>query len=132
MIFTKRIIRTTSIPKIWKIRRSIWKIKAKNLQICKFWPKNGQILVTNGQILAISEFSRHIQYDFLKKTTRVVSIRKIMKVYSGVGRYRPKTLKNGLFGQIWPNFDHFWPFWGTKVFEQKNHWWSSKSYGDTT
>ena len=29
--------------------------------------KKGQILVPNGQILAISEFSRHIHYDFLKK-----------------------------------------------------------------
>ena len=27
--------------------------------------KNGQLLPTNGQILAISEFSRHIEYDFL-------------------------------------------------------------------
>ena len=29
--------------------------------------KNGQILVLNGQIFAISEFSRHIEYDFLKE-----------------------------------------------------------------
>ena len=29
---------------------------------------------------------------------------------------RSKTLKNGYFGQKWPNFDHFWPFWGSKKF----------------
>ena len=34
---------------------------------CQFWPKNGQILATNGLILAISEFSRYIHNDFLKE-----------------------------------------------------------------
>ena len=67
MIFSKRTIRTTSIPKIRKIHSGVWKLKAKNLQNCLFWPKNGQILATNGQILAISEFFRHIHYDFLKE-----------------------------------------------------------------
>ena len=32
----------------------------------------------------------------------------------------PKTLKNGYFGQKCPNFDHFWPFWGSKFFWTKN------------
>ena len=32
-----------------------------------FGQKNAQILATNGQILAISEFSWHIHYDFLKE-----------------------------------------------------------------
>ena len=39
----------------------------KKLSNLSFWPKNGQILATNGQILAISEFSRHILYVFLKE-----------------------------------------------------------------
>ena len=67
MIFTKKTIRTISIPKIRKIHSGVWKLKAKNLQNCQFWPKNGQILATNGQILAISEFYWHIPYDFLKE-----------------------------------------------------------------
>ena len=29
--------------------------------------KNGQIFVINGQKFATSEFSRHIEYDFLKE-----------------------------------------------------------------
>ena len=109
MIFTKRIIRTTSIPKIWKIRRSIWKIKAKK------WPNFGHKWPNFGHLRIFSAYT----IRFSKKDHKVVSIRKIMKVYSGVGRYRPKTLKNGLFGQIWPNFDHFWPFWGFKSFRTK-------------
>ena len=60
MIFSKKTIRITSIPKIRKIHSGVWKLTAKNLQNCQFWPKNGQIL-------AISEFSRHIHYDFLKE-----------------------------------------------------------------
>ena len=60
MIFSKRTIKTTSIPKIRKIHSGVWKLKAKNLQNCQFWPKSGQIL-------AISEFSRHIHYHFLKE-----------------------------------------------------------------
>ena len=67
MIFSKRTIRTTSIPKIRNIHGGVWKLKAKNLQNCQFWPKNGQILVLNGQNFAISEFSQHIEYDFLKE-----------------------------------------------------------------
>ena len=54
-----KTIRTTSIPKIKKIHSGVWKFKAKNRQNCQFWPKNGQIL-------AISEFSQHIYYDFLR------------------------------------------------------------------
>ena len=70
---------------------------------------------------------------FSKKTTRVVSIPKLGKFIVALGKYRPKTLKNGYFCQKWPNFDHFWPFLGIKkFFNRKNIWWSSKSYGDTT
>ena len=42
---------------------------------------------------------------FSKKTTRLVSIPKIMKIYSGVGRYRLKILAK-----------NFWPFWGSQKF----------------
>ena len=66
MIFSKKTIRTTSIPKVRKIHSGVWKLKAKNLQNCQFWPKNGKIFVLNGQKFAISEFSQHIEYDFLK------------------------------------------------------------------
>ena len=45
------------------IHSGVWKLKAKNLQNCQFWPK----MATIGQIMAISEFSRYIHYDFLKE-----------------------------------------------------------------
>ena len=60
-------MRTTSIPKFRKSHSGVWKLKARNFQNCQFWSKSGQILATNGKILAISEFSRHIHYDFLKE-----------------------------------------------------------------
>ena len=80
---------------------------------------NGQILTTNGQILAISEFSRHIHYDFLKEDPKGSLHTKLWKFISAFGRYRPKTLKNGYFGQKWPNFYHFLPFLGSKIFTTK-------------
>ena len=54
---------------------------------------------------------------------------KIMKTCSGVWKIQAKTLKNGYFGQKWPNSDHFR---GQKFFDKKKISWSSKSYGDTT
>ena len=71
-------------------------------QMAKFWPSQN--------------FPGIYTMIFSKKTTMVVSIPKIMKVYRMFGGYKPKTLKNGYFGQKWPNFDHFWPFWGLKIF----------------
>ena len=41
---------------------------------------------------------------------------KLWKFIAAFGRYRPKTLKNGYFGQKWQNFDHFWPFRRSKNF----------------
>ena len=45
---------------------------------------NGQILVLNGQNFAISEFSRHIEYDFLKEDHKNNFHTKIRKIHSGV------------------------------------------------
>ena len=61
MIFSKKTIRTTSKPKIRKIHSSIWKLQVKDSQNCRFWPK----MALNGPNFAISEFSQHIEYDFL-------------------------------------------------------------------
>ena len=86
-IFSKRTIRTTSIPKIRKIHSSIWKLQAKNLQNCQFWPK-----------------------IFSKKTTRVVSIPKIMRIYSGVWKIGQKHSKMAILaknGQVLTVFGHF-------------------------
>ena len=87
-------------------------------QMAKFWPSHN--------------FPGIYTMIFSKKSTRVVSIPKIIKFIAAFRRYKQKTLKIGYFGQKWPNFVHFWPFWGSKNFRPKNLWWSSKSYGDTT
>ena len=39
MIFLKKVIIITSIPKIRKIHSGVWKFKAENPQNCQFWPK---------------------------------------------------------------------------------------------
>ena len=74
MIFLKNTIRTTSLPNIrriyrsiWKIHSGIWKLEVKNSHNSQFCAKNGQILDLNGQKFTISEFSRDIEYDFLKE-----------------------------------------------------------------
>ena len=67
MIFSKRTVRTTSIPKIKKIHSNVWKLQVKNSQNCQFWQRNDQILASNGQKFAISDFSWHTKYDFLKE-----------------------------------------------------------------
>ena len=60
-------IQRSSIPKIRKIHSCVWKLYVKNTQNSQVLPKNGQIFVLNGQSFAKSEFSRHIEHDFLKE-----------------------------------------------------------------
>ena len=84
MIFSKKTIRTTSITKIRKIHSGVWKLQVKNSQNCQFWPKNGQILVLNGQNFAISEFSwqrcledigqKHSKIAILAKNGQILTI----------------------------------------------------------
>ena len=67
MIFSKKTTMVVSIPKIMKIYSGVRKLEVNNSRNCQFWPENEQILATNGKILAILEFSRHIHYDFLQE-----------------------------------------------------------------
>ena len=60
-------IQRSSIRKIRKIHSCVRKLQVKNSQNSQFWPKNDQIFNLNGQNFPISEFSRHIDYDFLKE-----------------------------------------------------------------
>ena len=110
MIFSKRTIRTTYIPKIRKIHSSVWKLQVKNSQNCQFWPKNIKILVLNSRNFAISEFSRHREYDFLKEdhknnfhTKNQEDSQRRLEV---IGK---KLSKLSIFGQKWPNFGLKWP-----------------------
>ena len=75
-------MRTTSIPKIRKIHSGVWKLWLINSQNYQFWPENGQILATNGQILAISEFSWYIEYYFLKERHKTCFHTKVYENYS--------------------------------------------------
>ena len=56
-------IQRSSIPKIRKIHSCV---RVKNLKTVNFGEK-GKTFVLHGQNFAISEFSRHIEYDFLKE-----------------------------------------------------------------
>ena len=119
MIFSKRTIRTTSIPKIRKIHSSVWKLKAKNLN-CQFWPKNYQILTTNGQILAISGFSWHVHYDFPKEDHKVSfhtqNYENLQRHLEDIGQKHSKRAILAKNGQILTIFGHFG---GQKIFRPK-------------
>ena len=94
--------------------------------MAKFWPQMAKLWTSQN-------FPGINTMIFSKKTTRVVSIPKIMKIYSGVWKILAKNTQKWLF---WPKMAKFWPFFGhlgvKKFFDWKNLWWSSKSYGDTT
>ena len=110
IIFSKTTIRKTSILKIRKIHSSVWKLYAKNSQNCQFWPKNGQILVLNGQNLAISEFSWHIEYDFLKEDHKnnfhTKNQEDSQRRFEVIGQ---KLSKLSILAKKWPNFGLKWP-----------------------
>ena len=69
---------------------------------------------------------------FLKKTTIVVSIPKIMNIYSDVWKIKAKTLKVAILAKSGQNLIIVGHSRGQKFFEQKLFWWSSKSYEDLT
>ena len=60
-------IQRSSYQKLGRFITMFGSYRPKTLKTCQYWPKNGQILVLNGQNSAISEFSRHIENDFLKE-----------------------------------------------------------------
>ena len=68
-----------------------------------FWLKSGQILGTNGKILAILEFSQTIHLFFWKNTSKLVPRANLRKFRAVFGIYRSKTLKMSILvknGQI--------------------------------
>ena len=83
MIFSKKTIRTTSIPKLRKIHSGVWKLYAQNSQTGLKWTK---FLYSIAKTSPYQNLARTgiFAMVFSKKTTRVVSIPKIMKMYSGV------------------------------------------------
>ena len=105
MIFSKKTICTTSIPKIRRFHSSVWKLQVKNFQKCHFLAKNGQILATNGQILAISEFSRTIHLLFLKEYLKTNSQSKNQEnLQRRLGNIGQKCSKLSILAQICPFF----------------------------
>ena len=90
--------------KIRKIHSGLWKLKAKNLQNCQFWQKNGQIL-------AISEFSRHIHYDFLKEDHKgsfnTKNYENLQRRLEDIDQKQSKMAILAKNGQILTIFGHF-------------------------
>ena len=119
---TERLkIQRSSIPKLRKIHSCVCKLQVKNSQNSQFWQKNGQIFVLNGQNFALSEFSRHIEYDFLKEedknnfnTKKQEDSQRCMEVKG------QKPLKRSIFakhGQIQPSQN--FPGIYTMIFSKK-------------
>ena len=86
MIYSKKTIRTTSIPKISKIHSGAWKLKAKNLQNCQFWPKMAKFWPSQN-------FPGLYTMIFSKKNNITTSIPKISKIYSGAWKLKAKNLQ---------------------------------------
>ena len=76
-------IQRSSIPKIRKILASFGSYRSKTHKTV-ILAKNGQSFVINDQNFAISEFFRHIVYDFLKEDHKNNFQPKIRKIHSGV------------------------------------------------
>ena len=93
----------SSIQKIRKIHSCVWKFIGQKLSKQSILAKNGQILVLNGQNFAISEFSRHIEYDFLKVDYKN-NLPKIKKIHNGVWKLLAQNSKIGL---KWTKFCYF-------------------------
>ena len=65
--------------------------------------KNDQILAKNSQILAISEFSRHIEYDFLKEHLKTCFY---IKNYENLKqRLKIQAKKAKKMAKFWPKND---------------------------
>ena len=83
-----------------------------------FWAKKGifgtklaQKRPLHGPNFVISEFSQHIEYDFLKKDHKeIFNTKSYEKFIVAFGSYRPKTVKLALNGQNsaipWPKIRH--------------------------
>ena len=84
MIFSKKTTRVVSILKIMKVHSGVWKILAKNTQKWLFWPEMAKFWPQMAKFWPPQNFPGIYTMIFSKKTTRVVSIPKIMKIYSGV------------------------------------------------
>ena len=63
MFSSKKTIRTTSIAKLGRYIVAFGNYRKKTLKTVNF----GQKMALNGPNYAISEFSQHIEYDFLKE-----------------------------------------------------------------
>ena len=87
-------------------------------------------MATDGQILAISEYSRHIHYDFLEEDHKgnfhTKNYENLWRRLEYIGQKHSKMAILAKNGQILTILG------GKKFFDRKNIWWSSKSYGDTT
>ena len=72
--------------------------------------KKGQILVLNGQNFAISEFSRHIKYNFLKEDHKnnfhAKNQEDSQRRLEVIGQ---KLSKLSILAKKWPNFGLKWP-----------------------
>ena len=84
MIFPKRTIRTTSIPKIRKIHSGVGSYRPKTFKTVDFGEKMAKFWPQMAKFWQSQNFPGIYTMIFSKKTTREVSIPKIMKIYCGV------------------------------------------------
>ena len=93
MIFSKRTIRKTSIPKITNIHSRVWKLQAQNSKIGLKWTKFRYFMDKNSPYQNFPSIQSMI---FSKRTIRTTSIQKIRNIHSGVWKLQAKNSKIGL------------------------------------
>ena len=64
MIFFKKTICTTFIPKIRRFHSSVWKLQVKNFQKCHFWPKMTKFWPQMAKFWPSQNFPRPYTYFF--------------------------------------------------------------------
>ena len=89
-------------------------------------------MATNGQILAISEFSRHIHYDFLKEDHKgsfhTKNYENLYRRLEDIGQKHSKMAILAKNGQILTIFGHFV---GQKIFRPKKKFGGHLSHMET-
>ena len=87
-------------------------VKGQKPSNCQFWPEMTNFWPQMAKLWPSQNFPGIYTMIFSKKTTRVVSIPKIMKIYSGVWKIQAKNTQKWLF---WPKRQNFGHFGGQKM-----------------
>ena len=108
MTFSKKTIRTTSIPYIRKIHSHVWKLEAQNSKIGLKWTKFCYSMAKNSHYQKFPDIQSMI---FSKRTTKTTSKPKIRKIHRGVWKLMVKQARNAEVSRRRPNNNKYAQRW---------------------